>query len=177
MSSPTPADSAATAPIRVLFVCLGNICRSPMAEGVFRHQVEAAGLADRVHIDSAGTHAYHIDEPPDPRAQSTAAQYGADIGGLRGRQVTLRDIEEYHYVLAMDNENLANLRKLAPVEHHHKIRLFLEYANDRPEEEVPDPYFGGISGFHRVLDLIDVASAGLLDDLCSRHVPDARRMR
>lgn len=163
--------------VKVLFVCLGNICRSPMAEGVFRHQVQQAGVADRVHIDSAGTHAYHIDEPPDPRAQATAAQYGADIGGLRGRQVTVRDFEEYHYVLAMDYENLANLRKLAPAEHHHKIQLFLDYAAERPEEEVPDPYFGGISGFHRVLDLIDAAAAGLLADVCARHLPEARRTR
>jgi protein-tyrosine phosphatase len=163
--------------VKILFVCLGNICRSPMAEGVFRHQVQAAGLADRVYIDSAGTHAYHIDEPPDPRAQAAAAQYGADIGGLRGRQVTMRDIEEYHYVLAMDRENLANLRNLASAEYHDKIRLFLDYAANSPEEEVPDPYFGGISGFHRVLDLIDAAAAGLLADVCARHLPDARRTR
>lgn len=162
--------------VKILFVCLGNICRSPMAEGVFRHQVRAAGLTEWVHIDSAGTAAYHIDEPPDPRAQATAARYGADISGLRGRQVTLRDIEEYHYVLAMDRENLSNLRELAPAEHHHKIRLFLDYAGDRTEDEVPDPYFGGLSGFHRVLDLIDIAAAGLLADVRTR-VAEARRQR
>lgn len=156
--------------VKVLFVCLGNICRSPMAEGVFRHRVQEQGLEEFVFIDSAGTHAYHIDEPPDPRAQETARRYGADISGLRGRQVRTRDIEEFHYVLAMDRENLANLRKLCSPGLIDKPRLFLEFARERRVDEVPDPYFGGQSGFDQVLDLIDDAAQGLLADIEQRHL-------
>lgn len=158
--------------VKVLFVCLGNICRSPMAEGVFRHLVHARGWETQIHIDSAGTHAYHVDEPPDPRAQATALRYGADISGLRGRQVHPRDFEAFHYVLAMDRENLANLRKLCPSQHADKPQLFLEFAQQRQEREVPDPYFGGSSGFDLVLDLIDDAARGLLADIERRYLQD-----
>lgn len=156
--------------VKVLFVCLGNICRSPMAEGVFRHWVRAQGWDSHVHIDSAGTHAYHIDEPPDPRAQAAAKRYGADISGLRGRQVSAADIEEFHYVLVMDRENLANMRRLCPPALQGKPRLFLEFASERREDEVPDPYFGGLSGFDQVLDLIDDAARGLLSDIEQRYL-------
>lgn len=154
--------------VRVLFVCLGNICRSPMAEGVFRKLVEEAGYTEYVEIDSAGTHAYHIDEPPDERAQAAAAHRGVDISRLRGRQVTAEDFVQFDYVLAMDRQNYASLRALCPSGQEHKLRLFLEYAANTAERAVPDPYFGGVSGFSRVLDLIEDAAAGLLIDVGAR---------
>lgn len=154
--------------VRVLFVCLGNICRSPMAEGVFRHFVQQAGYADLVEIDSAGTHAYHVGEPPDPRAQVAAARRGIDISGLRGRQARREDFSRYDYVLAMDHDNHAHLLALCPPGHEHKLRLFLEFATRSAERTVPDPYFGKESGFDRVLDLIEDAATGLLADVRQR---------
>ena len=151
--------------VRVLFVCLGNICRSPMAEGIFRKYVTDAGLASHIEIDSAGTHAFHIGAPPDGRAQSAAARRGVDISGLRGRQVGQEDLRHYDYVLAMDHENYAHLRALCPTGYEHKIRLFLEYATRADDRAVPDPYYGADSGFDRVLDLIEDASEGLLADV------------
>lgn len=139
-----------------------------MAEGVFRHLVQQAGYADLVQIDSAGTHAYHLGEPPDERAQAAAARRGVNISRLRGRQVTAEDFAEFDYVLAMDYENYAHLRALCPAGEEHKLRLFLEYALNTTERAVPDPYFGGSSGFNRVLDLIEDASLGLLADVRSR---------
>lgn len=155
--------------VRVLFVCLGNICRSPTAEGVFRHVVEDAGLMDHIEIDSAGTHAYHIGDPPDLRSQEAARRRGIDLSSLRGRKATAEDIERFDYILAMDAENLANLRAICPAGLDEKVRLFLEFAPNRPEREVPDPYFGGESGFERVLDMIDEAAHGLLAHLRQRH--------
>ena len=155
--------------VRVLFVCLGNICRSPTAEGVFRQVVRQASLADYIDIDSAGTHAYHIGDPPDRRAQAAAARRGVDLSGLRGRQATPRDIEEFDYVLAMDRENLQNLQAICPSGLETKLRLFLEFAGERVEQEVPDPYFGGESGFDRVLDMIVDAAQGLLAHIRQRH--------
>jgi protein-tyrosine phosphatase len=160
--------------VKVLFVCLGNICRSPTAEGVFRQCVERAALTEQIEIDSAGTHAYHIDEPPDRRAQAAAARRGIDLSGLRGRQATRGDIEAFDYILAMDRENLHNLHAICPPGLEAKVRLFLEFAPDRPEREVPDPYFGGDSGFDRVLDMIEEAAAGLLADIQEKHL---RRQR
>lgn len=148
--------------IKVLFVCMGNICRSPTAEGVFRHLVEEAGLAQRVLIDSAGTHDYHIGKPPDRRAQAAAVQRGYDLSGLRGRQVETRDFDEFDYILAMDAENLANLNRIKPSQHRAKVGLFLEYGQRFAEREVPDPYYGGVQGFDHVLDLVEDAAAGLL---------------
>ncbi len=158
--------------VKVLFVCLGNICRSPTAEGVFRQLVQKQNLADRIFIDSAGTHAYHIGEPPDARAQTAAGRRGVDISGLRGRQALARDIEEFHYVLAMDRENLAHLLSICPAGFERKIKLFLEFAPHRREKEVPDPYFGGPSGFDRVLDMIEEAAAGLLEDIRKSHLSE-----
>ena len=155
--------------VRVLFVCLGNICRSPTAEGVFRQVVERASLSGYIVIDSAGTHAYHIGEPPDRRAQAAAARRGVDLSGLRGRQAVRRDIEEFDYILAMDRENLHNLQAICPAGLETKLRLFLEFADDRVEKEVPDPYFGGESGFDRVLDMIEDAAHGLLEDIRQHH--------
>jgi len=155
--------------VRVLFVCLGNICRSPTAEGVFRALIEREGLADQIQVDSAGTHDYHVNKPPDTRAQAAAQRRGIDIGGLRGRQVGRDDLERFDYVLAMDRENLEHLLALSSPEHRHKVQLFLEYAPQRPEREVPDPYYGGAAGFDRVLDMLSEASLGLLSALRARH--------
>ena len=152
-------------PVRVLFVCTGNICRSPMAEGVFRRQVDAAGLSDRIKVASAGTHDYHIGEPPDGRAQKTAAIRGYDISKFRGRQVIRRDLVECDYVLAMDATNLRYLERMCPAEHTHKLKLLLEFSPDATAREVADPYYGSDSDFERVLDLMESASAGLLEHI------------
>lgn len=156
--------------VRVLFVCLGNICRSPTAEGVFRKLVAEANLAAQIAADSAGTHAYHIGDPPDRRAQQAAARRGIDLSGLRGRQATHRDFTEFDYVLAMDEENFANLRAICPGGQEHKLRLFLEFAPARREREVPDPYFGGEAGFDRVLDMIEEAAQGLIEHIRREHL-------
>ena len=151
--------------IRVLFVCLGNICRSPTAEAVFRHQVRAAGLAQRVHIDSAGTSDYHEGYPCDERARAAASHRGYDMEGLRARQVTARDFHDFQYLLAMDRTNLADLKRLAPREHVRKARLFMDFSETYRGHEVPDPYYGGAQGFERVLDMLEDAARGLLADI------------
>ena len=148
----------------VLFVCMGNICRSPTAEGVFRFHVEGAGLAEHIEIDSAGTHAYHVGEPADQRARAAAQKRGMSLEGIRARRVSSDDFERFDYILAMDEDNLARLEDEAPPEHRHKLRLFLEFA-ETGEREVPDPYYGGAAGFERVLDLVEAASRGLLETL------------
>ncbi len=150
---------------RVLFVCTGNICRSPTAEGVFRGQVESAGLAESIEIDSAGTASWHVGKSPDSRSRETARRRGIDIDHLRGRQVDFGDFEYFDYILAMDQDNLHELRRVGPVEHHGKLRLLMEFAPDFGLAEVPDPYYGGDSGFDRVFDMIDAASRGLLEEI------------
>lgn len=155
--------------VKVLLVCMGNICRSPTAEGVFRAQVEAAGLAKQIHIDSAGTHDYHIGSAPDGRAQNAAFKRGYDISGLRGRQVSQRDFAEFDYVLAMDMDNLSMMQASCPAQHAHKIGLFLEYSKNFLEREVPDPYYGGGAGFEKVLDLVEDAGQGLLTHIVRVH--------
>jgi len=148
----------------VLFVCMGNICRSPTAEGVFRHFVEQEGMTGSVEIDSAGTHAYHLNEPADRRASSAAERRGYSLAGIRARRVDTTDFERFDYILAMDRDNLELLKEQGGVEHENKIRLFLEFAIGA-EDEVPDPYYGGAAGFERVLDLVEDASRGLLETL------------
>ena len=152
----------------VLFVCMGNICRSPTAEGVFRKYVADAGLVDKIHTDSAGTHAYHSGEPADRRAQAAASRRGFSLEGIRARRVTDADYEHFDYILAMDEDNLVVLRERAPESRLNKVSLFLEFAESRRETEVPDPYYGGAAGFERVLDLVEEASRGLLETLRSR---------
>ncbi|MEW6133781.1 MAG: low molecular weight protein-tyrosine-phosphatase [Pseudomonadota bacterium] len=149
----------------VLFVCMGNICRSPMAEGIFRREIARAGLQDEVRIDSAGTHDYHIGAPPDARAQNAISRRGVDISGLRGRQVGHEDFEKFDYILAMDKANLGILKRNAPAHAQDKIRLLLSYSRKYPNQEVPDPYYGGIRGFDENLDMIEDAVEGLIDEI------------
>ena len=151
----------------VLFVCMGNICRSPTAEGVFRRLVAEAGLDELFEIDSAGTHAYHVGEPPDRRAQEAATRRGFSLTDIRARRVAADDFERFHYIIAMDQDNLVMLQEQADPGHREKIRLFLEFGSG-PETEVPDPYYGGATGFERVLDLVEDASRGLLETLRQR---------
>lgn len=154
--------------IAVLFVCMGNICRSPTAEGVFRHHVKEAGLAKQIEIDSAGTHAYHQGDPADKRASAAAERRGVSLAGIRARRVTDRDFESFDYIIAMDEDNRQRLLEQAPDQHQSKVKLFLEYAAVS-ESEVPDPYYGGSAGFERVLDLIESASQGLLASFSQRN--------
>jgi protein-tyrosine phosphatase len=155
--------------IEVLFVCMGNICRSPTAEAVFRAVVERAGMGQHILIDSAGTHDYHVGKPPDARAQRAAMQRGYDMGALRGRQVQRADFSRFDYVLAMDNANLALLRRLRPQNATGHMGLFLDFSSTQGEREVPDPYYGGASGFEHVLDLVEDASEGLMAHLRRTH--------
>ncbi|MDD2700589.1 MAG: low molecular weight phosphotyrosine protein phosphatase [Sideroxydans sp.] len=148
--------------ISVIFICMGNICRSPTAEAVFRRYVEEAGLEDVIHIDSAGTHDYHIGEPPDTRTQRAAKLRGYEMSDLRGRQAGVGDFTRFDYVLAMDEANLSILQDLQPRGAPSHLGLFLEFAEQHNEREVPDPYFGGADGFEHVLDLVEDASRGLL---------------
>jgi len=150
---------------KVLFVCLGNICRSPTAEGVFRAQVAAAGLSEVIGIDSAGTAAWHIGKAPDQRAQAAATRRGYDLTALRGRQVAVADFGEFDYILAMDRSNLADLLAQCPADQRHKVRLFLSFSSQWQNHEVPDPYYGGADGFDQVLDMVEDAAHGLLSDI------------
>lgn len=151
---------------RVLFVCTGNICRSPTAEGVFTKFVADAGLTDAIDIDSAGTHAYHIGDPPDRRSQAAAKRRGYELGHLRGRQVERSDFNDFDYVIAMDKWNLEILESLCPPQRTQVVKLFLrDFAPHLGIAEVPDPYYGGSDGFERVLDMIEDASRGLLREI------------
>ncbi len=153
----------------VLFVCMGNICRSPTAEGVFRSLVEQAGLADRLAIDSAGTHDYHVGHPPDARAVLAANARGIDLSGLRARQVTSDDLLRFDYVLAMDNGNLSHLQELSTLnakESTAQITLLLDFLPGVKGRSVPDPYFGGENGFTLVLDQVEEACQHLLAAIC-----------
>ncbi len=149
---------------KILFVCLGNICRSPTAEAVFRVKVKELGLEQRIIHDSCGTAGYHVGEAPDRRASQVAQKRGYPMSDLRGRQVNDADFEEFDYILAMDRSNYADLKRRAPAHHHPKIQLFLKYSST-DEREVPDPYYGGDEGFDHVLDLVEDACDGLLQRL------------
>lgn len=168
-SAAEPADAAAAdAGFGVLFVCMGNICRSPTAEGVFRKIWQERAPELVLRIDSAGTHAYHIGEPPDPRAQRAALRRGIDLSWQRARRVQPSDFERFDLVVAMDHANVAALYEVAPAEHHERIRLMLEFAPHLGRLDVPDPYYGGANGFEYVLDLVEEASIGLLEHVRTR---------
>lgn len=158
--------------ISVLFVCMGNICRSPTADAVFRHHVKSARLDHLIHIDSAGTHAYHIGEPPDRRSQQAALKRGYSMQGLRARRVTQEDFSRFQYILAMDHHNLEELQQDCPPQYNSRLGLFLQYSNQwNTHQEVPDPYYGGSHGFERVLDLVENASQGLLSHILKNMNP------
>lgn len=151
--------------MRVLFVCLGNICRSSTAEGVFRSVVEAAGLGHKIAVDSAGTAGYHVGEGSDSRSIHAAAKRGYDLRSIRARQVASSDFSDFDLLLAMDDNNLMTLQQLCPEQYRARLGLFLDYGKNREYTEVPDPYYGGPTGFDQVLDLIEDASEGLLDHI------------
>jgi protein-tyrosine phosphatase len=144
---------------------MGNICRSPTAQGVFESVVDEADLNRHIKIDSAGTHAYHVGEGPDRRAMQAAAKRGFELGGQRARRVEEADFTRFDYVLAMDSSNLDDLLSMCPQQYRGKVRLFLEFAENPLQQDVPDPYYGGGQGFERVLDLIEAGSRGLLADI------------
>jgi protein-tyrosine phosphatase len=150
--------------MKVLFVCLGNICRSPSAEGVFRRALEQAGMADEIELDSCGVGDWHVGKAPDSRSQQAALRRGVDISGLRARQLRAQDFKEFDYVLAMDQDNLRAMRELKPANSKAHVGLFLDFAGT-PGAEVPDPYYGGEEGFENVLNMIEAASEGLIQHL------------
>lgn len=156
--------------IRVLFVCLGNICRSPLSQGVFEELLRREGLQDEVEVDSAGTGAYHLGEPPDRRARQTAARRGIDLDGQRARQIQPEDCDSFDYILVMDRENLDSVGLSCATGGRAKVALFMDYAPQASEREVPDPYFGGGEGFEHVMDLIEEASQGLLKEIKARRI-------
>lgn len=163
-------------PVRVLFVCLGNICRSPTAEGVFRAHVNKQGWADRVDIDSAGCAGYHVGDPPDGRSQQAALKRGVDLSAQRARQVSPADFERFDYVLCADRSNLRDLQELQERRAstgggggRAQVGLFLSFAEGADTDEIPDPYYGGDAGFERVLDLCEAASEGLLNKIAAER--------
>lgn len=155
--------------VRVLFVCLGNICRSPSAEAVLRGLAEREGLASQLEFDSAGTAAYHVGEAPDPRMQETAARRGLELASLSARQVESSDFSRFDYILAMDSSNLEILHEMCPEGWCGHLGLLLEFAPEAALTSVPDPYYGGAAGFERVLDLLEEAGEGLIAHLRQRH--------
>lgn len=150
---------------RVLFVCMGNICRSPTAEGVLRQFIRQNNLGDKVEVDSAGTHGYHVGEAPDSRTQRAAAVRGYNLSQLRARKVARQDLDYFDLVLAMDKNNLDNLQRLASPEQQEKIKLFMDFSKNFDDNEVPDPYYGLGHGFDLVLDMVEDAAQGLIEDI------------
>lgn len=149
----------------VLFVCMGNICRSPTAEGVFRHVVKERNMQDFITIDSAGTHAYHVGEPPDRRAQATAKSRGIDLSAQRARKVEASDFDRFDYIIAMDRSNYEDLKRIKGENPKAQLHLFMDFASDWDNREVPDPYYGGSNGFVEVFDMVQSASEGLLEHI------------
>jgi len=156
--------------IRILFVCTGNICRSPTAEGVFQGLVTREGLAAHIDVDSAGTHDWHQGNPPDQRSIEAAASRGVDLSAQRSRPITTADFNDFDYTLAMDSDNFGILSAKCPSSARTRLDYFLDFAPAIDLREVPDPYYGGPRGFEDVLDMIEVASAGLLDDIRATHL-------
>ena len=155
--------------VKVLFVCLGNICRSPTAEGVFTALINREGLTDLVSVDSAGTGDWHVGDQPDRRAQAAAKARGYDLSMQRARQIKEMDFWDFDYVIAMDSQNHSDLSMMAPTNAQDRIRMFLSFAPKEGVTDVPDPYYGGANGFDHVLDLVEAASLGLLQEIRKRH--------
>ncbi len=155
--------------LRILFVCTANICRSPMAEGIFRHLVAQAGLTGLIETDSAAISPMRVGEPPDPRSQRTTAKRGIDIADLRSREVQRDDFQRFDYLLAMDRSNYAYLRALCPKGCEHKLYMMLEFAPSLGVMEVPDPYAGGEEGFELVYRVLELAARNLLTHVCHQH--------
>ena len=155
--------------VKVLFVCLGNICRSPTAEGVFTALIDREGLTDLVSVDSAGTGDWHVGDQPDRRAQAAAKARGYDLSMQRARQIKEIDFWDFDYVIAMDSQNHSDLSIMAPTNAQDRIRMFLSFAPKEGVTDVPDPYYGGANGFDHVLDLVEAASLGLLQEIRKRH--------
>ncbi|HNC27166.1 MAG TPA: low molecular weight protein-tyrosine-phosphatase [Accumulibacter sp.] len=151
--------------IKVLFVCMGNICRSPTAEGVFRHLLRQKNLEDKVEVDSAGTHGYHVGEAPDQRTQRAAASRSYDLSDMRARKVAAQDLDYFDLILAMDQNNLDALKRICPPDKHERLGLFMSYSKNFDDDEVPDPYYGLGHGFDLVLDMIEDAASGLLEGI------------
>ncbi len=156
--------------VSVLFVCTANICRSPIAHGVFREFVRREGLAPLIHVDSAGTHAYNRGNPPDRRSRETAKRRGIDLSDLRTRRAIPADIERFDYILAMDQDNYHGLMAICPLGLENKPALFMDYAPHLRTKEIPDPYYGPAVGFEKVIDLVEAAAAGLLDYIRHWHL-------
>ena len=155
--------------VGVLFVCTGNICRSPTAHGVFCKLVQNQSLQNLIEVDSAGTHAYHTGEQPDSRARAAASKQGYDLEHLRARKIDASDFAKYEYILAMDNQNIRDLLAVCENSEESKIQLFMNFARNRRLIEVPDPYYGTSKGFEVVLDLVEDACNGLLEFICKHH--------
>ncbi len=155
--------------VKVLFVCSGNICRSPTAEGVFRKLAQEAGLEGRMEAQSAGTHGFHAGEGPDPRTAEAAARRGYDLAGMESRQVMAEDFQEFDYLLAMDESNHHSLAQLCPEGAEHKVKRFLDFAPEAGTRDVPDPYYGGAGGFDYVIDLAEAGVRGLIDHIQAAH--------
>ncbi len=154
--------------VEVLFVCMGNICRSPAAQAVFERRIAEAGLDDRITVDSAGTHAYHVGEPPDARMQAVGKRRGLDFSSQRARRISEEDFNRFHYILVMDRANLETLSQYESLGGT-RPELLMRYAPAASMDEVPDPYYGGETGFERVLDLVEEAADGLLNEIRQRH--------
>jgi protein-tyrosine phosphatase len=155
--------------VKVLFVCMGNICRSPMAHGIFESRINEAGIGHLVQVDSAGTHAYHVGSPPDDRAQRTAMARGVDLSRQRARLLEPEDFERFDLVLVMDEDNLEHALRICPSQYSERVRLLLDFAEGFHDREVPDPYYGGQAGFERVIHMVESAVDGLVEELKRRY--------
>ncbi len=155
--------------VKVLFVCMGNLCRSPLSQGVFEKLVSDAGLSKMIQVDSAGTHTYYIDSRPDKRAQTIAKKRGYDLSRQRARRLTSFDLENFDYLVAMDRDNMDYLKSNCPPGMESKLRLLMTFTANCGFEEIPDPFYGGLSGFERVVNLIEDAVPGLLNEIRSRY--------
>lgn len=166
--------NGAQAKVKVLFVCMGNLCRSPTAEAVFRHKLESAGLGALVHCASAGTHDFHVGSLPDGRARAAAQKRGYDMSKQRGRHVADEDFERYDFILTMDRQNLESLERRCPPEHREKLRMMMEFARRHAVLDVPDPYYGSVKGFEIVLDMLEDACESLMEHIRQTHLGDTQ---